>query len=93
MHYAPEKALILKGPWKFSHDFFMEVKEHVFLGMLLLGTFLPIATSNDLVGSKTARTLVLWVTTLLVLAGVSVEGAGAIISMGAKVSLMPVVGG
>ncbi len=61
--------------------------------MLLLGTFLPIAATNDLVGSKTARKLMLWVTALLVLAGVGVEGAGAVISMGAKVALLPTVGG
>ena len=89
VHYAPEKALILKGPWKFSHDFFMEVKEHVFLGMLLLGTMLPIAASNDIIGSSASRKLLQWVTALLVLTGVSVEGAGAIISMGAKVALLP----
>jgi hypothetical protein len=94
VHYAPEKGYILKGPWPFAHDFFMETKEHVLMGLLLLATFLPIATANDLVGSKSARRLVLWVTALLVLTGVGMEGAGAIISMGAKVALLPpVVGG
>jgi hypothetical protein len=94
VHYAPEKAYILKGSWKFSHAFFMETKEHVFLALLLLGTILPIAASNDLVGSPAARKLVLGITILLVLTGVGLEGAGAIISMGAKVgALLPVVGG
>lgn len=63
------------------------------MGLLLLATFLPIAAGNDLVGSKGARRLVLWIAALLVLTGVGVEGAGAIISMGAKVALLPVVGG
>lgn len=89
VHYAPEKALILKGPWKFSHSFFMETKEHVFLGLLLLGTFLPILTSNDLVGSKAVRKLTLWITALLLLVGLGMDGAGAIISLGAKVALLP----
>ena len=93
VHYAPEKGYILKGPWPFAHDFFMETKEHVLMGLLLLATLLPIAAGNDLVGSKAARRLVLWIAALLVLTGVGVEGAGAIISMGAKAALLPVVGG
>jgi hypothetical protein len=93
VHYAPEKGYILKGPWPFAHDFFMETKEHVLMGLLLLATLLPIAAGNDLVGSKAARKLVLWIAALLILTGVGVEGAGAIISMGAKVGLLPVVGG
>ncbi|MDO9633174.1 MAG: hypothetical protein Q7I92_14845, partial [Humidesulfovibrio sp.] len=93
VNYAPEKAYILKGPWKFSHSFFMETKEHVFLALLLLGTLLPIIATNDLVTSKGARKLMLWVTTLLVLVGFGMDGAGAIISLGAKVALLPVAGG
>lgn len=89
VNYAPEKAFILKGPWTFSHKFFMEAKEHVFLSLLLLGTLLPIIASNDLLGSKAARKLMLWVTALLVLVGFSMDGAGAIISLGAKVALLP----
>lgn len=93
VNYAPEKAFIMKGPWTFAHSFVMETKEHVFLGLLLLGTLLPIIASNDLVGSKAARKLMLWATTLLVLVGFGMDGAGAIISLGAKVALLPVVGG
>jgi len=89
VHYAPEKGYILKGPWPFAHDFFMETKEHVLMALLLLATLLPIAATNDLLGSKAARKLVLWITVLLVVTGVGMEGAGAIISMGAKVSLLP----
>jgi len=91
-HYAPEKGYILKGPWPFAHDFFMETKEHVLMALLVLATLLPIAAGNDLVASKPARKLVQWITALLVLTGVGMEGAGAIISMGAKVGLLPVGG-
>lgn len=93
VHYAPEKGYILKGPWPFAHDFFMETKEHVLMALLVLATLLPIAATNDLVGSKGARKVMQWLTALLVLTGVGMEGAGAIISMGAKVGLLPVVGG
>jgi hypothetical protein len=62
----------------------METKEHVVLMLLLLTTFLPIASQNDLVGNKGARSLFLCVAGLIVLIGVAVEGSGGIISMGAK---------
>jgi hypothetical protein len=87
--YAPEKALILKGPWPFAHDFFMETKEHVALMILLIATFLPILASNDFLGNKGIRSLMLWVTGLMVVIGVAMEGAGAIISMGAKIAVLP----
>lgn len=93
VNYAPEKAFIMKGPWTFSHSFFMETKEHVFLALLLLGTILPIIASNDIPNSTAARKLMLWVSGLLVLVGFGLDGAGAIISLGAKVALLPVVGG
>jgi len=89
VHYGPEKGYILKGPWPFAHDFFMETKEHVLMGLLVLATLLPIAATNDLLGSKSAQRLMQWITALLVITGVGREGAGAIISMGAKIALLP----
>jgi hypothetical protein len=86
--YAADKAVILKGPWPFAHNFFMEMKEHVVIMLLLLATFLPIAASNNLVINKEARKLMLWVVALVVLIGVAMDGAGAIIGIGAKVGLM-----
>ena len=83
-YYAPDKALILKGPWPFAHNFFMEMKEHVLFILLLLATYLPIAASNNLVSNKSARNLVLTVSGLIVLIGVAVDGSGGIIAMGAK---------
>ena len=44
--YGEEKAIIKAGPWPFSHSFFMETKEHLFLMLLLLATYLPIAAWN-----------------------------------------------
>jgi hypothetical protein len=46
VHYAPEKALILAGPWPWAHKYFMEVKEHVFFLLLLLAFYLPILIFN-----------------------------------------------
>jgi hypothetical protein len=89
VYYAAEKAAILKGPWPFAHNFFMETKEHVLLMLVLLATFLPIVTSGNLFGNRSSRSVVLWVTGLMVLLGIGMEGAGAIISMGAKLALLP----
>jgi hypothetical protein len=87
--YAPEKALIIKGPWPFAHNFFMETKEHVIFIMVLLATFLPILASNDFLRNKDVRSLMLWVTGLMAVMGLSIAVAGNIIIMGAKVALMP----
>jgi hypothetical protein len=88
VHYYVDKAFILKGPWTFAHDFFMESKEHLVMMLLLLATFLPIMAYNNLVANKGARQIVLWATGLLVLTSVAMEGAGAIISMGVRVALL-----
>jgi hypothetical protein len=86
--YAADKAVILKGPWPFAHNFFMEMKEHVVIMLLLLTTFLPIAASNNLAVNRAARSLMLWVVGLVVLIGVAMDGAGAIISIGVKVGIL-----
>jgi hypothetical protein len=89
VHYSADKTLILRGPWPFAHDFFMESKEHVVMMLLLLATYLPIIANNNLAANKGARKIALWATGLLVLTTVAMEGAGAIISMGVRVSLLP----
>ncbi|NOZ37109.1 MAG: hypothetical protein GXP11_03380 [Gammaproteobacteria bacterium] len=88
IYYGGDKALIKAGPWPFAHGFFMETKEHLFLMLLLLGTFLPIAAYGDVVKKKVTRKLVLWTSALVVLMGLSMEGAGAFINMGVKVALL-----
>ncbi len=88
IYYGADKAIIKAGPWPYAHSFFMETKEHVFLMLLLLATFLPIAAYGKLTESRPTRNLVLWVSALVVLMGLAMEGAGAFISMGAKVGLL-----
>jgi hypothetical protein len=88
VYYAPEKAIIKGGPWPFAHNFFMETKEHVFLMLLLLATYLPIAASNNLARNKMARKVVLWVAGLIVPISLSMEGSGAILSIAVKIGLL-----
>ena len=86
--YPPEKALILGGPWPFAHNFFMETKEHLFFIVAVLAFLLPIATRESVHSNSTARMLVLSVSGLIVVTGLSVEAAGAIIDHGVKIALL-----
>jgi hypothetical protein len=89
LHYYPaERALILKGPWPFAHNIFMETKEHLFLMTLILALYLPIAARDRLYSNRAARRMVLSVAMLIVLTGLSIEGAGAVIDHGVKVALL-----
>jgi hypothetical protein len=87
--YKVDKAIILKGPWQFAHNMVMETKEHLVIMLLLLVTYLPIAASENLVASKDARKLMLWVTAIIALLALGMDGEGAIIAMGVKVGLLP----
>jgi predicted membrane channel-forming protein YqfA (hemolysin III family) len=64
------------------------MKEHVAIMLLLLATYLPIAAASNTAVNKAARKVVLWVTGLIVLIGVAIDGAGAIIGIGVKVALL-----
>lgn len=86
--YQVDRTVILKGPWPFAHDYFMETKEHFVITLLLLAAYLPIAASNNLAANKDARRLVLCVAALVAVLGLLAEGHGAIISMGVKVALL-----
>jgi len=86
--YKVDKAIILKGPWPFAHNFFMESKEHLVIGLLMLTTYLPIAAAGNLAASKDARRVVLWVAGMVVLLALMIEGDGAMIAMGVKVGLL-----
>lgn len=84
--YAPEKAIILKGPWPWAHNIVMETKEHLFFIPLLLAFYLPFAARGKLYASRAARNIVLSVAALIVLTGLAIEGGGALINYGVKVA-------
>jgi hypothetical protein len=87
--YPPEKALILQGPWPFAHNLFMETKEHLFFVTAILAFLLPIATREETDSNAAARRLVLALSGLILITGLTVEGAGAVINHGVKVALLP----
>ena len=84
--YAPEKTVILKGPWPWAHDFVMETKEHLFLIPLIVSLYLPIVAAKTLAANRAARVMVMVVATFVVLSGLAIQGAGAIINYGVKVA-------
>lgn len=86
--YRADKAIILKGPWPFAHNFFMETKEHLVILLLLLTTYLPIAAANNLAANREARRLVLWLVAGIAILALLVEGHGAIIANGVKMGLL-----
>ena len=86
--YKADKGIILKGPWPFAHNFVMETKEHLVIILLLLATYLPIATANNLATNKGARQVVLAVSGMMALLALLMEGDGAIIAMGVKTALL-----
>ena len=76
-----------------GYGYFVQLKrasdeEHVFLMLLLLATYLPIAASGNLAMSKAARKVVLWVAGLIVPISLSMEGSGAILSIAVKIGLL-----
>lgn len=86
--YKVDKAIILKGDWKFAHNFFMETKEHLVITLLLLVTYLPIVAANNLAANRDARRLVLFVSAAAALLALFMEGEGAMIAMGVKIGLL-----
>jgi len=88
VYYGPDKAIIKSGPWAFGHNIFMEIKEHIFLMLLLLATYLPIAASKDIAVNRAAKKVLLWVSGLVIAIAMFMEGSGAIISSAVKVGLL-----
>jgi hypothetical protein len=89
VHFYPsEKTIILNGPWPFAHNLFMETKEHLFFVTAILAFLLPITIRERLYSNGAARRLVLATTALIVITGLAVEGAGAMINHGVKVALL-----
>ena len=86
--YSVERAMILRGPWPFAHNVFMETKEHLFLMTLILSFYLPIAARDKLASNAAARSMVLSVAALIALSGLALEGSGAVIEHGVKVELL-----
>ncbi len=86
---SSDKSIILAGPWKWSHTFFMEAKEHIFFMLILLSILLPIVVfRNRVFQDKKIRNLTVVIALTIVVLGLCMEGSGAMISKGVKMSLL-----
>ncbi|MGH9689785.1 MAG: hypothetical protein ACRD4C_01545 [Candidatus Acidiferrales bacterium] len=85
--YPADKAIILKGPWPFAHNLFMETKEHLFFLVLILALYLAIAARGKLYANSSARNMVLCVSMLIVLSGLTMEGFGGTVDRGDELAL------
>lgn len=86
--YASEKAIILNGPWPWAHRFVMETKVHLFFILLILALYLPIAATANLAKNGGARAVAMVVSAFIVLNGLAIEGAGAVINYAVKIALV-----
>jgi hypothetical protein len=84
-----DKSIILAGPWKWSHTFFMEAKEHIFFMLILLSILLPIVIfRNPVFKERKIRNLTIVIALTIAVMGLGMEGFGAMITKGVKMSLM-----
>ena len=86
--YAADKAIILAGAWPWAHEFFMEVKEHLFFILIMLSLYLPLVVfSRRLAADAGIRKLALSTLGAIVALGLTMDGFGAIIAMGVRMGL------
>jgi hypothetical protein len=88
VYYGADRDIIKAGNWPWAHNYFMEVKEHLFFAMLFLSTYLPIAVYRNIpLTNKKNKNLILVICALIILIGLFMEGAGGIISRGVTIGL------
>jgi len=88
-HYGADKAIIKAGHWPWAHNYFTEVKEHLFFILPLLATYLLIVIKrNNVLANKNARKLSMAVSSMIAIIALAMEGFGSIIAMGVKQGLL-----
>jgi glucan phosphoethanolaminetransferase (alkaline phosphatase superfamily) len=84
-NYGVDKAVIKESPYKWTHSFGMETKEHLFFVGLLMATALPILVySTEPLTNGKGKKLLLTLVVLIVIGGIFLEIIGGAISIGAK---------
>jgi hypothetical protein len=66
----------------------MEVKEHLFFITGIPALLLLVAARENLYGNSAARGLVICVAGLILVTGLTIEGAGAVIDHAVKIALL-----
>ncbi len=93
-YYPADQKILDQGAWAFVGNTAMELKEHLFAIVLLLALYLPIMVfrGKPLV-DRESRLMVSIVSGLIVLSGLVMEGAGAVLGLSVKVALIQRLGG
>jgi hypothetical protein len=84
------KPLISASDAKWTHSIVMEVKEHIFLFLPILGTVILaflLKFDSQLIENKDARVSVILMAGMVFLLGFALAGMGALISSGYRVAL------
>jgi hypothetical protein len=80
-YYEDDRVIAQKGAWSFIGDTTMEFKEHYFVLVLMLALYLPVLTfATDVRKPEATRLPTLITAAFVVLAGLAMEGAGAILA-------------
>jgi hypothetical protein len=93
-YYPTDQKILDRGNWSFAGNTAMEFKEHLFALILMLALYLPIVVfRGNLPVDRESRLMAAVVSGLIVLSGLAMEGAGAILGLSVKVALVQGVGG
>lgn len=88
-YFDAERDFVEKGSWAFFGNTGMEMKEHLFPIIMLLGLYLPIAVFHGSIATERGNRVIVGVTsTLIVLSALAMEAAGAVLGLSVKVGLL-----
>jgi len=88
-YFDAERDFLEKGSWAFYGNTGMEMKEHLFPIIMLLGLYLPISVFRGNLATDRGNRLVVGVASVLIVLGVlAMEGAGAVLGLSVKIGLM-----
>jgi len=90
--YEADRTVMESGPWAVVGDTAMELKEHLFVIVLLLALYLPILTFGFNPQRATPRAPTMTASALIVLLGLVMEGAGATLASSVHVGMAIIIG-
>ena len=88
-YFDGDRDFLEKGSWAFFGNTGMEMKEHLFTIVVVLALYLPIVAFRGNLAAERGNRIVLGVaSTFVVLGGLAMDAAGAILAISIKVALL-----
>jgi hypothetical protein len=88
-YFDADRTYLEKGSWAFFGNTGMEMKEHLFTIIVVLALYLPIVVFRGNLAAERGNRVVLGVAaTFVVLGGLAMEAAGAVLAISIKVGLL-----